>query len=464
MRLVYNSPVVLLLFILLAAGCRKKDLQTNISPINVIVQASHADDYGFPLKDIKLTLKNTITGADLTQLSDKNGIAIFSEVSSGIYDVSGTITVDKTTFETVTGLITEQEEVHLNGSLTRLTLNPNNNKPVELKLEAGTIGQWVIKQIYYAGSNTKDGAGFRDQFIEIYNNSNDTLYADSLYFGQVGGSSANFATVDLNKPYFINDPSEALYKAWDWSKSIGINPADASAWKNYIYMKSLYRLPGHGTQYPVAPGKSIVIAQTALNHKSPYVGTDNKPIEIVNPALTVDLSNADFEVYLGGTIPNAFNSDIDNGNVPNAFVVEYSGRDLVLDNPGREAIVIFKTDKSLPEFGDAATPKGFGYYPDPTKQVIDASTTYFYQIPNNIIIDAVQLQHPSPTSSQRAPRKLVNSLDAGPTNVPDGAFSSQSLIRKTAKIVGGRRILMDTNNSANDFDFLEMATPKGFKD
>lgn len=463
MRLVNYFPALTLL-VLFVTGCRKNDLQTNVSPINVLVKASYEDGYEFPSKDIKVTLRNTVTGAELVQQSDKDGIVIFSAVSPGIYDVQGTTTVDKSIFETVTGIPTDQEEVHLNGALTGLTLNPSNNNPVELKLQAGTIGQWVIKQIYYAGSHRDNGATFRDQFLEIYNNSNDTLYADSLYFGQLAGNNGNFATVDLSKPYFINDPSEAMYKGYDWSRSIGITPADATAWKNYVYMKTLFRIPGNGKQYPVAPGKSIVIAATAQNHKAPFKGVNGKEISVIDPGLTVDLSNADFEVYLGDKVATALNSDIDNGLVPNVAVIQFTGKELILDNPGREALVIFKTDKSIPLLGDATTSKGFGYYPDPTILTITSSTAFYYQIPNNIIIDAVQIQHPIPTGSQRSPRKLVNALDAGPTNVPDGEYSSQSLIRKTAKTVGGRRVLMDTNNSSSDFDFFPVANPKGFKD
>ena len=46
-------------------------------------------------------------------------------------------------------------------------------------------------------------------------------------------------------------------------------------------------------------GKSIIIAQTGINHKAPYDRIDGKPVTIQDPELTVDLSKADFEVYLG---------------------------------------------------------------------------------------------------------------------------------------------------------------------
>ncbi|MGN6418213.1 MAG: DUF4876 domain-containing protein [Pseudobacter sp.] len=451
----------------LATGCRKDDLQTNVQPINVVIKASFADeikDYAFPFASIKLLLKNTITGGELTVNTDNNGIGIFSQVASGVYDVTATLTLDKATYENLTGETIDQTEVHINAARTNMTLNPNTNGTIELILEMGRIGDWVFKQIYYAGSNGTNGASFRDQFIEIYNNSNNVLYADSLYFGQLMGNNTKYDNVDLSKTYYVNDATDALHKQFDWSKSIGITPTDPSAYRNYVYMKSLFRIPGTGKQYPVAPGESIIIAATAQNHRAPYAGMDGKPIEVKNPALTVDLHNANFEVYLGDIISNPFNSDVDNGTIPNVKVISTGGnRDLILDATGRDAYVLFKTDKSLPLFGDGATAKGFGYYPDPTVTSVSGSTEFYYQIPNNIIIDAVQIQNPSPTATQRVARKLVNALDAGPTNVPDGQYTSESLIRKTAKTVAGRKILMDTNNSANDFDFFLIAQPGGFK-
>jgi hypothetical protein len=54
-------------------------------------------------------------------------------------------------------------------------------------------------------------------------------------------------------------------------------------------------------------------------------------------------------------------------------------------------------------------------------------------------------------------------LDALYTYVPNGAYSSQSAIRKTETTINGRKVLKDTNNSAEDFDFLPLAIPRGFK-
>lgn len=62
-----------------------------------------------------------------------------------------------------------------------------------------------------------------------------------------------------------------------------------------------------------------------------------------------------------------------------------------------------------------------------------------------------------PTESKRVPKRLPNVLDAVRTFVPAGQYSSQSLVRKTLKTVNGRRILKDTNNSSEDFGYLNKA-------
>lgn len=455
------APAFLLL---IATGC-KKNPDTTVTPIDVVVKAAYADalgNYNFPKGNIAITLTNTVTGAKLTQLSDENGATTFVQISPGRYTAQANISFDQATYEQITGLAIDQEVVHMNSILPQRRLNAAENKPLEMKLAQGRLGEWIFKQIYYAGSHTTNGAVFRDQFIEICNNTDQVLYADSLYFGQVQGVGTAANSIDLSKGYFMDNPQDELYKQFNWGKSIGMIPASESATKDYVYMKSLYRIPGTGTQYPVAPGESIVIAATAQNHKAPFVGTDDKPISVKNPDLTIDLSQADFEVYLGNIISNAFASDVDNSSVPDCAVIEPGARDMVLDATARDAYALFKTERSLPEYRNNTAIKDFGYFPDPSVQTISASTSFYYQIPTEIILDAVQIQHPSANS--RVPRRVHNALDAGAYNVPAGQYSSQSMIRKTAKIVNGRRVLMDTNNSSNDFDFFPLANPKGFKD
>ncbi|MCD2422057.1 DUF4876 domain-containing protein [Niabella pedocola] len=455
----------ILILLVFAVSCKRDDLMPGVQPVTIIAKVNYDasnKDYGFPLSNISVTLKNTSTNSSLSQSTDNSGIAIFNSVTPGVYNIEATFKITKADYENKTGVVINHDEVVFNAVLNNVTLNSTTSNTLELPLSTGKIGDWVIKQIYYEGSGT-NGAAFRDQFIEIYNNSNDTLFADSLYFGQLAGTGSTAASIDLAKGYYISDQGNILYKQFDWSKSLNM-PATIgpSANNNFVYIKSLYRIPGNGSDVPVAPGKSIVIAASAQNHQAAYVGADGKEISAKDPSLTLDLSKANFEVYLRDLITNPYPSDVDNANIKNVVVCETGGdRDLILDLTGRDAYFIFKSDRPFPAYGQPANPNSYPKYPDPSVTAITATTDLYYQVPNSIIIDAVQIQNT--IVNNRHPRKLVAALDGGVTNVPGGLYSSQSAIRKTSKIINGRVVLMDTNNSSNDFDYLPKAAVGAFK-
>ncbi|AWM12429.1 DUF4876 domain-containing protein [Flavobacterium sediminis] len=355
--------------------------------------------------------------------------------------------MDNTEFTTTFGYAPSTTEVQFNGSQEQVTVNVNVTSTTVI-LKSARIGDLVIKQIYYAGSSTSQGASFRDQFIEIHNNSNETIYADGLYIGQLyGRNTTTSASYSLTNGQF------------DWSQSIGMT-AGSSANTNYVYADYVFQIPGTGQEYPIEPGESIVIAQSALNHKSPMVNNNGDPVTVNDPSLTVDLSGADFEAYLGdfrlSIGSTVYQYDIQNPAVTDLLIAYwgrpgyYSGnKDFLMDNPGRDSFIIFRSE-------DFSTYQNF---PDPSVTAEGSSTKYFLQIPIAEIIDGVDLQHYNP-SSQR-PKILPSEVDASYIGC-DAAFNSQAVIRKTKSTINGRVILEDTNNSANDFVKLAMANPRGF--
>lgn len=450
MKTQHHFIITLSVLFLLSYGCRKIELGEDIKALDVTVRVAYdtsKGNFSLPIEGINIKLENLWNGKINQIKTNQNGLAEFDNISAGVYNIMATLTIPKEDFLNYTGQFSE-DDVTLNASINSVTLNNQTNAILDLQMKLGRIGGLVLKQIYYAGSDTKNGATFRDQFIEIYNNSNELIYADSLYIAQVWGT--NSANPDLSKGFYLT--SGPMVGQLDWSKSIGM-PSGINASEDYFYPKSLYRIPGNGTDYPIQPGESIILAQTAVNHKAPYSNSTGGSINIKDPSLTVDLSNADFEVYLAPYLASPLASDIDNPAVPNMIMLAYSGKDWLLDNPGRDGYIIFKTDKDIPST--------FPQYPDPTQLAITQNTTMYYQIPLEFAIDAVEIQPNSPTS--RVPKRLYSEYDAGFTFCPAGSYSSQSVIRKTSKIVSGRRILMDTNNSTNDFDYLEKAEPKAFK-
>lgn len=436
--------LIYILFIGLILGSCKKDKSTGIQPVDLKVKVSYAIEtsgYTLPVHGISVKIKNVNTGTIQSLNANEIGLITFSQIAAGTYDIDATIRITADNYTKLTGIPTATD-ITFNASAKNKQINVGFAEEIELALVSGQINDWVIKQVYYAGSHRVDGATFRDQFIEIYNNSDQVLYADGLSFAELVG------IVDLpaTKYHVLGS------KQMDWSKSVNM-PGNIDANNDYVYARALFTLPGTGQQYPVQPGKSIVIAQTALNHKAPFTDNNGKQVTVLNPSLTIDLSGADFEAYYGSFLTKPFASDVDTA-VPNLEVVSYIGNDMILDNLGRYAYALLKADantklSNLPE------------YNYPTLAEPTSTSAKYRQIPNRLILDAVEVQPTLP--ADRIPKKLNPSLDAGFAFVPAGAYTSQSIIRKTEKTVNGRILLKDTNNSTEDFDFLTTANPRGFK-
>lgn len=431
-------------------ACQKKDLGSTATPVNLSVAIeynSEVSSIGLRKDSALVRITNNTSGTTKETYTNINGVAGFESITPGHYTITASISIPRSTYQQLSGTVVEQD-VAFNGNITDESITQQQTN-IKVPLVTGRIGNWVFKQIYYAGSNTSSGAVFRDQFFEIYNNSTDTLYADSLCFAQLIG--VNNTTVNYPSHGFLPD------NQFDWTKSVGMNDANANT--NYVYARAVFMIPGTGKQLPVLPGKSMVIAQTALNHAAPYYLNDGTMQQITNPALTIDLSGADFEAYLvnykraeSGNSPtfDPYKWDVDNPAVPDLKVFYSTINDMILENTGRDAFILYKT-------GGADPKTGFPFFAAPNIITVLPTTNLYQQIPVQLVIDAVELQRVK--ESARVPKRLPNSLDAGPTNVSGGEYTSQSLVRKTARIVNGRRILQDTNNSANDFVTKAKADP-----
>ena len=436
-----NLLIIVMLIMSIVLGCKKSD-DDRVRPVSLSLSIQAIEgDISFDVSKTVVKITNRTTDAAYSVTEASAGKVAFASITPGSYDVSAVLVVSAQEYTQKTGIYTE-EDVTFNGALERLDVSADIEQ--QLNLVIGKVGNWVFKQIYYAGSDVTKGATFRDQFLEIYNNSNTVMYADSLYIGQVEGKNNN-----NSGPYFLSGSNQ-----YDWSQSLGISVGTGlDANKDYVYANSVFMVPSDGTgkKYPVQPGQSIIIAATAVDHTASYADNNNTNVNITDPNLTVNLSKADFEtnlvVYLGGT---PYKYDIDNPNVPNMDVTYFiSGNDMVLKANGRDAFILFKANQNLP------TIKSLPTVATPDQREITAATKKLLQIPVSYIDDAVEVMHP--TESQRIPKRLPAALDAVRTFVPAGQYSSQSLVRKTLKTVNGRRILKDTNNSSEDFGYLNKA-------
>ncbi|WP_431611057.1 DUF4876 domain-containing protein [Chryseobacterium sp. 'Rf worker isolate 10'] len=442
--------LLLIIPVLVLIGCNRDDdfgKNNEIKPVPFTVNIKY-DASKYPsvadkgVANVTVIMKNTATGDQITGKTDANGDLILNAVLPGNYSVQAELQLKQSEYEQQIGEETSYEIVHFGGFDEKVTINANTSSKL-IRITSGNLGDLVIKQYYYAGSDTKLGANFRDQFIEIHNNSDQTIYADGLYLVFLEGNTNNNPTT-----YTLSNGQ------YDWSKTAG---GGSAANTDYVYSNILIKIPGTGSQYPILPGKSIVIAQTAINHKMPFDDINGTGVAIQEPDRTVDLSHADFETYMGdyntsiGKKPFAW--DIQNIMVPDMLVSYWSiaSNDLILNVNSMLGLGILRaTDTEVTTWKKVASPKA------PTG-------TLFLQIPKNYIIDGIDITD----KEQKAPKDFPADIDASRTFIvnavgqAEGTFTGLSVIRKTKEIINGRVVLQDTNNSANDFVTIK-ANPRGY--
>ncbi|WP_284460570.1 DUF4876 domain-containing protein, partial [Chryseobacterium sp.] len=194
---------------------------------------------------------------------------------------------------------------------------------------------------------------------------------------------------------------------------------------------AIIKIPGAGTDYPVQPGASIIIAEDPINHKE------------FNP-LSVNLSHANFQIFKEDS------DDIDNPAVPKMVNVFEK---MVIHTQGYYGYALARMPKEMSD-NTLVSQNSYTYQYNLTfgGDVYPMDGTAV-KIPNEWITDAINL------SVQDSFQWLVTSpaLDMGWTSVTtfDGDKNrfGKAVRRKVIGISAeGKNILKDTNNSTADFE------------
>lgn len=304
-----------------------------------------------------------------------------------------------------------QENVVVKGDGTfKLTL--------ALSIIPGSGDNFVISEIYYTGSAySPDAAGKQkqyngDQYVVITNNSDQVLYADGLAFVE-----SEFMTSSKND-YTPNIQNEA------------------------ITVQALFVIPGSGSNYPVQPGGSITICDNAQNHKA-----------LTGETSFMDLGQANFEWYTKSTNNNY--PDTDNPAVPNLDIYYcYTATIFVLNKQGNRGYALVKMGADKDTYLANYTYQA--HYTNALGKPTPERT--YYKIPNDWVIDAVEVSNPDKHQwLVYTPSMDISYTYCGEKGSSTTSFG-KSVKRKVASTTtDGRKILQDTNNSAEDFE--RNATP-----
>lgn len=395
--------LVLPLLTIAACGDGGTEVRTTPFTVRVTYPATYAQSAA---SGARVVLVSTERSSADTLVADAQGTVRFPRVIPGSYTISASRQLTADEAFTLTG---QRASVALAATLPARPVQPGADTVATLALAGSRLGNLVIKEIYYTGSRTPTGdTYFSDQFVELYNNSTDTLYLDSLYVADVFGNSGQINPTSLPTP-FNNDAAN-------------------------VYASSIWQIPGTGRQRPLAPGRSVIIAQDGINHRTDPLGNPNSP---------VDLSSADFEAFN----QRDDNRDLDAPNVPNLTRVYFTGGFDWLWTVFGPAFIVFR-----------APPTGFVL--DTVRVPGTPALAPRVRIPNAWVIDAFEGVQNGGSGSYK---RLTAALDAGFV-FATGTYTSESFRRRTAATIGTRRVLQDRNNSGEDFERLSRPTPRTFDD
>jgi len=259
-----NIPVIVFLVfvsgLLIWTGCEEKisppeSMRLNLNVTVLDTTGFSSDQFNKIYVDSARVFINSILYYNFYDtLSDSLGVASFEAILPDRYNIS----VTKRVMYKYDDVLIEKT---LNGQLTNIEVFGEDFN-TNIYVEPSVAGQLVLSEIYYNGSPPQAPyyipQYFHDQFTEIYNNSDEVVYLDSLIIADLDYGHAD---------------------------------------EDYIYSIHAYMFPGSGKDYPLNPGEFVIVAQDAIDHT------------VAVPS-SVDLHDADFEYFVSNPPGDQNNPDV----------------------------------------------------------------------------------------------------------------------------------------------------------
>ena len=421
MKHLNNLITSLAVLLVTLASCINYDDAGRLVNVQVHLKTPAGFKAGAALDNQEVKIKSKTV--EKTALTDENGVATFEGCMPGVYDISSYVELTGEEYAQKTGSEDAVEECIITATLNEQLFDETREQlPIEMESAIMAItpkdpGQKtksiVISKIYSSGSKYNGNKNYMaGRYIELFNQSDQTADVAGMYIGLLESSSPQPYTLDNLK----NDPN--------------INGT-------MVVVKQVYRIPTD-KEYLVEGGKSIVITNSAVDHTL----TAQNQFE-------ADLSGADFEVV-------DLNDKLEHNDNVVKMLREYyaisSLKGMNLMQGGPCGIILFETDEDINTW-----PTTYGYGKT-------SGTWVYLLVPNSTIKDGVDFVKNTSTGPNLSTKRLYDEIDAGCTHIEAIAgYTGEVVYRKTARVYpDGRKKLMDTNNSSNDFKVSTTIKPREY--
>ena len=421
MKHLNNLITSLAVLLVTLASCINYDDAGRLVNVQVHLKTPAGFKAGAALDNQEVKIKSKTV--EKTALTDENGIATFESCMPDVYNISSYVELTGEEYAEKTGSQDPVEECIITATLNEQLFDETREQlPIEMESAIMAItpkdpGQKtksiVISKIYSSGSKYNGNKNYMaGRYIELFNQSDQTADVAGMYIGLLESSSPQPYTLDNLK----NDPN--------------INGT-------MVVVKQVYRIPTD-KEYLVEGGKSIVITNSAVDHTL----TAQNQFE-------ADLSGADFEVV-------DLNDKLEHNDNVVKMLREYyaisSLKGMNLMQGGPCGIILFETDEDINTW-----PTTYGYGKT-------SGTWVYLLVPNSTIKDGVDFIKNTSTGPNLSTKRLYDEIDAGCTHIEAiNGYTGEVVYRKTARVYpDGRKKLMDTNNSSNDFKVSTTIKPREY--
>ncbi|MBR1547810.1 MAG: DUF4876 domain-containing protein [Prevotella sp.] len=401
----WGLPVCL--FTLLPIACIDMDDSTNA--ISITIQVSSPE--GLEAADMSGHSITLVGTNSYTATTDAEGKAVFEGIVPDVYSVSTSWKMTAEEYARATGATVDNHGYTVSGSLAAQVMQASNTAPIVMATTVTKDQSILIGKVYYQGSKDDNNRNYvYAKYVELYNNSDEPIDVAGLYIATLESTSPT-SSYPLQ---YITDS---------------------------IVAKQVFRIPTD-VPFPVQPGGTVLIANSAVDHTTK--GASSEP----------NLLGADFEAKDQVTRPIHENNPATKG-----LNIIYSYTTITMMNlaqGGPSSVAIFETDEDVAADWIAN---------NITYAYGRQSGMQFIKIPARCVVDAVDiLKYNGETGVDINSKRLFDYLDAGYAFTESkSGYDGRLVVRKTASTTDdGRKILQDTNNSANDFVATDQLAPREY--